>query len=106
MIVVPNTKESNGALNQLVAVLRSFATYMSTVFDLGGRFRVNIETGTLTGVTTVATVTTVGTVSTITGGTITTLTNQSQIGGVPANDQMFALMSMNAYNLRDRITVQ
>ena len=84
MIVVPNTKESNGALNQLVAVLRGFANYLSTVFDTGGRLRVNVEVG----------------------GTVTTMTNQTQMGGVPANDQIPALLSMNAYNLRDRITVQ
>ena len=38
-------------------------------------------------------------------GTLTTLTNQAQIGGFAANDQIPALMHLQADNLRRNITV-
>ena len=38
-------------------------------------------------------------------GTLTTLTNQTQIGGFAANDQIPALMHLQADNLRRNITV-
>lgn len=43
--------------------------------------------------------------TTIASGTVTTLTNQSQIGGFAANDQIPALMHMQADNLRRNISV-
>jgi hypothetical protein len=41
----------------------------------------------------------------ITSGTVTTLTNQSQFGGFAAQDQIPALMHLQADNLRRNITV-
>ena len=38
-------------------------------------------------------------------GTVTTLTNQSQVGGFSANDQIPALMHLQADNLRRNISV-
>ena len=38
-------------------------------------------------------------------GTVTTLTNQAQIGGLNANDQLPALMNANAGSLRRNISV-
>lgn len=46
-----------------------------------------------------------GTVNVGTTTTVTTLTNQSQIGGFNANDQIPALMHMQADNLRRNISV-
>jgi hypothetical protein len=43
--------------------------------------------------------------TTLASGTVTTLTNQSQIGGYAANDQIPALMHMQADNLRRNISV-
>jgi hypothetical protein len=43
--------------------------------------------------------------TTIASGTVTTLTNQSQIGGYAANDQIPALMHLQADNLRRNISV-
>lgn len=51
-------------------------------------------TGTLSTITTITTLT-----------TLSTLTNQTQIGGFAANDQIPALMHMQADNLRRNITV-
>jgi hypothetical protein len=42
---------------------------------------------------------------TVGSGTITTLTNQTQIGGFAANDQIPALMHLQADNLRRNISV-
>jgi hypothetical protein len=42
---------------------------------------------------------------TVGSGTITTLTNQTQIGGFAANDQIPALMHLQADNLRQNISV-
>ena len=46
-----------------------------------------------------------GTVNVGTTTTVTTLTNQTQIGGFNANDQIPALMHMQADNLRRNISV-
>jgi hypothetical protein len=43
--------------------------------------------------------------TTISSGTISTVTNQSQLGGFAANDQIPALMHMQADNLRRNILV-
>jgi hypothetical protein len=43
--------------------------------------------------------------TTLASGTVTTLTNQSQIGGYAANDQIPALMHLQADNLRRNISV-
>jgi hypothetical protein len=43
--------------------------------------------------------------TTIASGTITTLTNQTQVGGFSATDQIPALMKMQADNLRNNISV-
>jgi hypothetical protein len=49
---------------------------------------------------------TLGTVSTVSNiSTLATLTNQTQIGGFAANDQIPALMHMQADNLRRNILV-
>lgn len=46
-----------------------------------------------------------GTVNVLTTTTVSTVTNQSQIGGFNANDQIPALMHMQADNLRRNISV-
>lgn len=63
--------------------------------DLLGRQRVSLDV--ITGGLTLATVTTVGTVGTV--------SNQTQMGGFVAADQIPALMHMSADNLRRNITV-
>lgn len=59
-----------------------------------GQLRVSIDAGTLATVTTVGTVTTTG-----------TLSNQTNMGGYGAADQVPALMHLNADCLRRNITV-
>jgi len=63
--------------------------------DTSARMRVVVDaiTGSLT----------LGTVSTVSN--ISTLTNQTQVGGFAANDQIPALMHMQADNLRRNISV-
>ena len=53
--------------------------------DTAGRLRVNVETGVLT--------------------TLTTLTNQTQVGGNPAFEQIPALMRLGADSLRRNVSV-
>lgn len=72
--------------------------------DTTGRIRVLLDA--ITANLTLSTVTTVGTVTTVTTvTTVSTLTNQSQIGTFAAQDQIPALMSMNAQGLRANINV-
>jgi len=63
--------------------------------DTAARMRVAVEA--LSATVTLAAVTTVSTVSTV--------TNQSQMGGFAGNDQIPALMKMQADNLRRNISV-
>ena len=73
------------------ALTRSIGQMMP---DTAQRMRVNIEAGTLPTVTTVGTVT-----------TLATLTNQTQIGGLAATEQIPSLMRLGADSLRRNITV-
>ena len=97
MIFAPNNQEGNGALNQLLTVVRAFGNYLATAMDINGRQRVNVETGVITAsiasAQTLATVTTVATLQT------TGAANYSN------NDMIPSLMNMNAFNIRSRITV-
>lgn len=63
--------------------------------DTAGRMRVLIDS--ISAGLTLATITSVG--------TVTTLTNQSQLGGYSATEQIPALTHMSADNLRRNITV-
>lgn len=69
--------------------------------DTAARMRVALDS--ITAGLTLATITTVGTVTTVT--TVSTLTNQAQLGGFAANDQVPALMHLQADSLRRNITV-
>lgn len=82
--------EGNSALNQLVSVLRSLAFTLGQNSDQTGRSRVSVEAFAAT----IPTVTAVGTV-----------TNQANIGGIGANNQVPATMLLAAQGLRNRITV-
>lgn len=66
--------------------------------DVAGRLRVVVDA--ITGALTLATITTVGTVT-----TVATLTNQTQIGGNPAFEQIPALMRLGADALRRNVSV-
>lgn len=72
--------------------------------DTSGRLRVNVETGAL--VVSQATAASLqATVSLAASQTLATLTNQAQLGGFAANDQVPALMHLQADSLRRNITV-
>jgi hypothetical protein len=73
------------------ALTRSIGQMMP---DTAARMRVNVEAGTLPTVTTVGTVTTVA-----------TMTNQTQIGGFAATEQIPSLMRLGADSLRRNISV-
>ena len=74
--------------------------------DTSGRMRVTLESSpavvpaSQSGTWNVGTVTTLSTLT-----TCSTLTNQSQVGGYGANDQIPALMHLSADSLRRNITV-
>jgi hypothetical protein len=63
--------------------------------DAAGRLRVNVELGALT-----ASIAAAQTLA-----TVTTLTNQTQIGGLPAFEQIPALMRLGADSLRRNVSV-
>jgi hypothetical protein len=66
--------------------------------DAAGRLRVNVELGALT-----ASIAAAQTLATVT--TVATLTNQTQIGGLPAFEQIPALMRLGADSLRRNVSV-
>ena len=72
-----------------------------TMPDVAGRMRIALDA--ISASLTLATVTTVGTVTTVT--TCSTLTNQTQLGGNPAFEQIPALMRLGADSLRRNIVV-
>lgn len=63
--------------------------------DIAGRLRVTAEV-----VANIATITTVGTVT-----TLGTMTNQTNIGGIAANQHIIALTQMAESNLRQNIVI-
>lgn len=63
--------------------------------DIAGRLRVTAEV-----VANIATITTVGTVT-----TLGTMTNQTNIGGLAANQHIMALTQMNEFGLRQNIVI-
>jgi hypothetical protein len=69
--------------------------------DTGGRVRMLLDS--ISASLTLAAITTVSTVTTVT--TVSTVTNQSQMGGFAAQDQIPALMHLQADNLRRNISV-
>jgi hypothetical protein len=72
--------------------------------DPQGRMRVALDT--ITAGLTLATITTVGTVTTVTTvTTVASVTNQAQMGGFAAQDQVPALMHISADSLRRNISV-
>ena len=105
-IVTNSTPQPVGGdiLLELVQTLEQLAMTLQSMGGLGeakdpttARLRVTLDN--IAGSLTLGTVTTVGTVSTITGGTITTLAGQTNIGGYAAVDQIPSLVNMVAQNM-------
>jgi hypothetical protein len=71
--------------------------------DAAGRMRVSLDAAPATVAATQSGTWNVATLTTLT--TCSTLTNQSQVGGYGANDQIPALMHLSADSLRRNITV-
>lgn len=105
----PMPTQETGELVEALEAMRMSLQSLIRMFggaypDTAGRLRIALEAlsagltlatvTTVTGVTTVTTVTTVGTV-----------TNQAQIGGIAANQQIPSLTTMAADNLRRNISV-
>lgn len=93
----------SGELIEAIEALRMTIGSLSrtiglSIPDLLGRQRVSLDA--ITGGLTLGTITTVGTTT-----TVGTVTNQTQIGGFVAADQIPSLMHMSADNLRRNITV-
>ena len=103
-VTVP-TGELIEAIESLRMTMGSLSrTIGMSIPDLLGRQRVVVDA--ITGALTLATITTVGTVTTVgTTTTVGTVTNQTQMGGFVAADQIPALMHMSADNLRRYISV-
>ena len=90
-----------GELVEQLAAIRMLLQSMTRTVgqampDAFGRLLVNI-TG--------QTVTVAGTVAVSTAATVTTLTNQTNIGGLPATEQIPSLMRLGADSLRRNIVV-
>ena len=74
--------------------------------DAAGRMRVSLDAASATVAATQSGTWNVGTMTTLsTLTTCSTLTNQNQVGGYSANDQIPALMHLSADCLRRNITV-
>ena len=90
-----------GELVEQLAAIRMLLQSMTRTVgqampDAAGRLLVNI-TG--------QTVTVAGTIAVSTATTVTTLSNQTQIGGLPATEQIPSLMRLGADSLRRNIVV-
>jgi hypothetical protein len=79
----------------LQALVRTIGQSMP---DTAGRLRVLVDS--ISASLTLATITTVGTVT-----TVGTLSNQTQIGGLPATEQIPSLMRLGADSMRRNISV-
>jgi hypothetical protein len=102
------TTQETGELVEAIEALRMAVQSLNRTVgqvlpDTTGRMRVNIETGSNVAITSLPTLSTVTTVGTVT--TVATTTNQTQIGGIIAVDQVPALMCIAAQGLRRNITV-
>jgi len=94
--------EAIEALRMAVQSLNRSAGLLTV--DTAGRLRILLDS--ITASLTLATITTVGTVTTVsTVSTVTSMTNQTQMGGFASNDQIPALMKMQADNVRQNISV-
>jgi hypothetical protein len=89
------------ALRLAVAALTRTIGLMTP--DAAGRMRVSLDAAPATVAATQSGTWNVTTLTTLT--TCSTLTNQSQVGGYGANDQIPALMHLSADSLRRNITV-
>jgi hypothetical protein len=88
-----------GLLEELAFRLSDIADSLGNLSpDIAGRLRVTAEV--VANINTITTVTTVGTVT-----TLGTMTNQSNIGGIAANQQIVALTQMAEANLRQNIVI-
>lgn len=104
----PLPVEAYGEVVEAIEALRMAVAALSRgmgllTVDTAGRVRMAVDA-----ITANLTLTTVGTLSNITAGTITsvgTTTNQAQMGGYSANDQIPALMNMRAEVLRRNVIV-
>lgn len=102
----PLPVDVNGEMIEAIEALRMAIQSLTrsiglSMPDTAGRLRVLAENPTAANLN--ATVT--GTVNVGTTTTVSTLTNQTQIGGLNANDQIPALMNANAGSLRRNISV-
>lgn len=87
-----NTAVTTGELVQAIQALRMLVDSLTRTVgmampDTAGRLRVNAET------------------TVISSGTVTTVTGITNIGGLPANQQIPSLMMINANQLRANISV-
>ena len=90
------------ALEAMRMAVQSLTRSMGQMLpDQAARMRVAVDS--ITAGLTLATITTVGTVTAVT--TVATLTNQTQVGGNPAFEQIPALMRLGADSLRRNVTV-
>lgn len=95
---------STGELIEALEVLRMAITTLARTLSVGlqpdasGRLRVLLDS-----ITASLTLATISTVTSVT--TVATVTNQAQVGGVAANDQVPSLLAMAASSARRNITV-
>lgn len=104
----PFPVEANGEMLEAIEALRTTIQSLTRTVgmsmpDLTGRLRVLAENPTAANLNVNASIASGQTLATVT--TLSTLTNQSQVGGFSANDQIPALMNANAGSLRRNISV-
>lgn len=104
----PFPVEASGEMLDAIEALRFAVQSLTRTIGMGmpdalGRLRVLAENPTAANLNMVASIASGQTLATLT--TLSTLTNQTQVGGFAANDQIPALMQLNAASLRRNISV-
>lgn len=104
----PLPVEINGEMIEAIEALRFAVQSLTRSIGMGmpdalGRLRVLAENPTAANLNVTASLASGQTLATVT--TLSTLTNQTQVGGFAANDQIPALMNANAGSLRRNISV-
>ena len=103
----PLPVDVNGEMLDAIEALRMAINSLTrtvglTSPDLAGRLRVLAENPTAANLAVTASIASAQTLATLT--TLSTLTNQTQIGGFAANDQIPAIVNINAASLRRNIS--
>ena len=93
-------RELTSIVQLLVPTVRAMTNNVAMMVDINGRQRTNVETGTVTANCNINATQTLATVT-----SVTTLANQTNVGGYSAADEIPSMINTNASSLRTNIIV-